>query len=91
MVSREHMQEFEALTKSQFATLQGLQESPEKRVVETLQAQALKETTAIDVAVTAKFPEQENRFDTAASKKLQGIGARIGVIEDRVSTRFSAE
>ena len=38
MVSLEQMQEFEASMKSQFAMLQGPQETSERRVVETLQA-----------------------------------------------------
>ena len=90
MVSLEQMQESEASMKSQFATLKDLQQASENRVVEMLQAQALRGTTAIDIAVTAQLREQESRFDTAVSEKLQGIDAHIGVSADGVSTRFSA-
>ena len=77
--------------KSQCASLKDLQVASEKRVIETLQAQALRETTAIEVAVTAQFREQETRFDAAVSEKLPGIDARIGVTLDGASSRFSAE
>ena len=69
MVSLEHMQELEASMKSQFAALNDLQDASEKRVVETLQAQALRETTAIDIPITAQLREQKIRFDTGVVKE----------------------